>query len=76
VQSRVKVKFFVFSTRTKTMASSLALKRLDDLMDEIGNLKKNIDESSENVELRGIWRDISVEEKEIEEAKDSLFKEG
>jgi len=58
------------------MATSLALKRLDDLMDEIGSLKKNIDGSSENVELEGIWEDISVEEEDIEGAKDSLFEEG
>lgn len=58
------------------MTTSLALKRLDDLMDEIGSLKKNIDESSENVELGGIWEDISVDEEDIEEAKDSLFQEG
>lgn len=58
------------------MTASLALKRLDDLMDEIGSLKKNIDESSENVELGGIWEDISVDEEDFEEAKDSLFEEG
>lgn len=58
------------------MTTSLALKRLDDLMDEIGSLKKNIDESSENVELGGIWEDISVDDADIEEAKDSLFEEG
>lgn len=49
------------------MTTSLALKRLDNLMDEIGSLKKNIDESSENVELGGIWEDISVDEEDIEE---------
>lgn len=58
------------------MTTSLALKRLDDLMDEIGSLKKNIDGSSENVKLGGIWGDISVDEGDIEEAKDSLFEEG
>ena len=58
------------------MATSLALKRLDDLMDEIGSLKEDIGETSENVELRGVWKDISVEDDDIEEAKDSLFEEG
>ena len=56
------------------MATSLALKRLDDLMDELGNLKRDIGES-ENVELRGTWSDISVSEEDIEEAESSLFEE-
>ena len=57
------------------MATSMAMKRLDDLMDEIGNLKKDIGKESETVELGGIWSDVSVSNEEIEEAKSSLFEE-
>jgi hypothetical protein len=57
------------------MATSLALKRLDDLMDEIGSLKKDIGEESETVELGGIWSDASVSKQDIEESKSSLFEE-
>ena len=55
--------------------ASLDRKRIDDLMDELSNLKKSMGSGS-NVELRGIWKDFSVDEEELDEAEDSLFEKG
>ncbi|MFB6209163.1 MAG: hypothetical protein ABEJ56_03415 [Candidatus Nanohaloarchaea archaeon] len=57
------------------MTTSLALERLDDLREEIGSLRKSIEEESEIVELGGLWEGIEIEDEDIEDAKDSLFEE-
>lgn len=55
------------------MVTSLDFKRLDDLMREIGDLRKELGGNSRNVELGGIWGNASVEEEEFEKAERFLF---
>ncbi|MFB6099680.1 MAG: hypothetical protein ABEK16_00255 [Candidatus Nanohalobium sp.] len=56
------------------MTNSMALRRPDYPIDEKDSLKKDTGENSENVELGGVWNDVSTGDEDIEEAKTSLWR--
>jgi len=55
------------------MHTGMALRRFNDLMDEIESLKREINQT-ENARLEGIWSNISVSEEDIEESQNRVLR--
>lgn len=57
------------------MTVSFASKRIDDLMDELSELKRDIRADSDIVSMADLWKGAQVDEEVFEEAEKSVFRE-